>query len=147
MLTKKILNNIFNTIPSFRNKFCNFSLWIRKLVELSPQCNLLNYFKGSAYLFFSYYYRTNPKSSIWIIYLEGLCFIFISFFWFIIISKSQYKTPVQIFINILYVPSRQNCRKSNVEECIFYYMALDIECWFNKNSLLQCYFLAILPAG
>ena len=27
------------------------------------------------------------------------------------------------------------------------YMALHIECRFNKNSLLQCYFLAILPAG
>ena len=38
-------------------------------------------------------------------------------------------------------------RKSNVEECIFDYMASHIECRFNKNSLLQCYFLAILPAG
>ena len=26
-------------------------------------------------------------------------------------------------------------------------MALHIECRFNKNSLLQCYFLVILPAG
>ena len=26
-------------------------------------------------------------------------------------------------------------------------MALHIECRFNKNSLLQCYFLAFLPAG
>ena len=43
--------------------------------------------------------------------------------------------------------SPQNCRKSNVEECIFDYMALHIERRFNKNSLLQCYFLAILPAG
>ena len=34
-----------------------------------------------------------------------------------------------------------------MEECIFDYMAPYIECWFNKNSLLQCYFLAILPAG
>ena len=45
------------------------------------------------------------------------------------------------------IPSRQNCRKSNVEECIFHYMASHIECRFNKNSFLQCYFLAILPAG
>ena len=45
------------------------------------------------------------------------------------------------------IPSRQNCRKSSVEECIFDYMASHIECRFNKNALLQCYFLAILPAG
>ena len=45
------------------------------------------------------------------------------------------------------IPSRQNCRKSNVEECIFVYMALHFLCRFNKNSLLQCNFLAILPAG
>ena len=44
-------------------------------------------------------------------------------------------------------PNRQNCRKSSVEECILDYMALHIECRFNKNALLQCYFLAILPAG
>ena len=44
-------------------------------------------------------------------------------------------------------PSRQNCRKSSEEECIFDYMALYIECRFNKISLLQCYFLAILLAG
>ena len=34
-----------------------------------------------------------------------------------------------------------------MEECILDYMALYIECRINKNSLLQCYFLAILPAG
>ena len=44
------------------------------------------------------------------------------------------------------IPSRQDCRKISVEECIFVYMALHIECRFNKNSLLQCYFLAILQA-
>ena len=44
-------------------------------------------------------------------------------------------------------PSRQNCGKSSAEECIFDYMASHIEYLFNKNSLLQCYFLAILPAG
>ena len=33
-----------------------------------------------------------------------------------------------------------------MEECIFDYMASHIECRFNKNSL-QCYLLAILPAG
>ena len=38
-------------------------------------------------------------------------------------------------------------RKSNVEECIFDYMASHIECRSSKNSLLQCYFLVILPAG
>ena len=44
-------------------------------------------------------------------------------------------------------PSRQISRKSSVEECIFEYMTLHIECRFNKNSLLQCYFLVILLAG
>ena len=34
-----------------------------------------------------------------------------------------------------------------MEECIFDYMASRIECRFNKNSLLQCYSLATLPAG
>ena len=34
-----------------------------------------------------------------------------------------------------------------MEECIFYNIALHIECRFNKNSLLQCYSLAIFPAG
>ena len=34
-----------------------------------------------------------------------------------------------------------------MEECIFDYMALKIECRFNKDSLLRGYFLAILPAG
>ena len=43
--------------------------------------------------------------------------------------------------------SRQNCRKSNMVECIFVYMALHFQCRFNKNSLLQRYFLAILLAG
>ena len=41
----------------------------------------------------------------------------------------------------------QNCWKSSVEEGIFDYMASNIECRFNKNSLLQCYILAISPAG
>ena len=58
---------------------------------------------------------------------------------------------VQIFVTLSRRLSlktcRQNCRKSNVDECIFYYMASHIECPFNKNALLQCYFLAILPAG
>ena len=43
--------------------------------------------------------------------------------------------------------NKLDCRKSNVEECIFDYMASHIEYRFNKNSLLQCYFVAILPAG
>ena len=29
----------------------------------------------------------------------------------------------------------ENCRKSSVAECIFDYLALHFECWFNKNSL------------
>ena len=33
-------------------------------------------------------------------------------------------------------PSRQICRKSSVEECIFDFKASHIECRFNKNSLL-----------
>ena len=49
--------------------------------------------------------------------------------------------------NTCSIPSRQIFRKSSVDECIFDYMALHIECRFNKISLLQCYFLAILPAG
>ena len=39
------------------------------------------------------------------------------------------------------LPSRQNYRKGRVKECIFYYMALCIECRFNKNALLQCCFV------
>ena len=35
-------------------------------------------------------------------------------------------------------------QKNNAEECIFDYMASHIECRVNKNSLLQCCFLAIL---
>ena len=38
-------------------------------------------------------------------------------------------------------------RKGTVEECILDDMALHIDCQFNKNSLLQCYFLRFLPAG
>ena len=30
---------------------------------------------------------------------------------------------------------------------VYDYMTLHIECWFNKNSLFQRYFLAIFPAG
>ena len=37
--------------------------------------------------------------------------------------------------------------KSSVEECIFYYIELQFECIFNKNSLLQRYFLVFLPVG
>ena len=54
---------------------------------------------------------------------------------------------IKYWIKKKMLPSRQNCRKSSVEESIFDNMASHIECWFNKNSLLQCYFLAILPAG
>ena len=43
-------------------------------------------------------------------------------------------------------PASKNCRKSNAEECIFDYMAFNIERRFNKSSLLQCYFLVILLA-
>ena len=50
-------------------------------------------------------------------------------------------------VRIIESPSRLNGRKSNAGECIFDYMALCIECRFNKNSLLRCYFLEILPAG
>ena len=38
-------------------------------------------------------------------------------------------------------------QKNNVLESIFGYMASHIECRFNRNSLLQYYFLAILLAG
>ena len=43
---------------------------------------------------------------------------------------------------MFYKPRRQNCRKRNGRG-IFDYMAPHIECRLNKNSLLQCYFLAI----
>ena len=48
---------------------------------------------------------------------------------------------------LLLCPAGKIVEKAGVEECIFDYMASHIECRFNKNSLLQCYFLAILPAG
>ena len=38
-------------------------------------------------------------------------------------------------------------QKKQCEGCIFHYMAPHIECRFNKNSILQCDFLAFLPAG
>ena len=43
--------------------------------------------------------------------------------------------------------SRQNYWKECAEECIFDYIALHFECQFNKNSLLQGYFLEFLLAG
>ena len=64
-------------------------------------------------------------------------------FLFCSLNVKPYFRIIMLFVWI----SRQNCRKSNVEECIFDYMASHIECRFNKISLLQCYFLAILPAG
>ena len=36
-------------------------------------------------------------------------------------------------------PKQQSCRNNSLEECIFVYIAIRIECRFNKNSLLQCY--------
>ena len=45
------------------------------------------------------------------------------------------------------IPTQENFRKSTVEECILVYTALLFECRFNKNSLLQGYFLTFLPAG
>ena len=48
---------------------------------------------------------------------------------------------------LLLHPTGKIAEKSNVEECIFVYMALHFQCRFNKNTLLQCSFLAILPAG
>ena len=44
-------------------------------------------------------------------------------------------------------PAGKIAEKNYVEECIFDYMASHIECRFKENSLLQCYFLAVLPAG
>ena len=37
-------------------------------------------------------------------------------------------------------------QKNSVEECIFHYIALQIECQFNQNSLLLSYFTAFLLA-
>ena len=44
-------------------------------------------------------------------------------------------------------PTHMFCRKSEEEECVFVYIALHIKCQFNKNLLLQCYFLAFVQAG
>ena len=60
----------------------------------------------------------------------------------------QMKSFFSLFslVNPIY-PQPAKLRKKNVEECIFDYMASHIKCLFSINSLLQCYFLAILPAG
>ena len=40
--------------------------------------------------------------------------------------------------------TQQNCRRNSVEECIFGFLALHIECRFNKNSLLRrCWVVGI----
>ena len=44
----------------------------------------------------------------------------------------------QLFGNF-YSQPQKNCKRSSVEECIFDYTALHIECQFYKNTLLQCY--------
>ena len=46
----------------------------------------------------------------------------------------------------LYNPAGKIAENSMVE-CIFDYIGLHIDCRFNKNSLLRCYFLEILPAA
>ena len=65
----------------------------------------------------------------------------------IVFSELVRKSMYYINRTVQMALSQPNFRKSNVEECIFGYMASHIECRFNKNTLLQCYFLAILPAG
>ena len=52
-------------------------------------------------------------------------------------------------IRRLILPNQHNKNnsKNNVEEYIFGYIALHIECWFNNNSLLQSYFLTFLSIG
>ena len=54
---------------------------------------------------------------------------------------------MDLISKIIYPAGKIAEKASNVEECIFDYMASHIECRFNKNSLIQCYFLGILPAG
>ena len=49
----------------------------------------------------------------------------------------------QLVIN----PAGKIAEKAMWRSVFFYYMALHIECRFNKNSLLQCYFLTILKKG
>ena len=62
-----------------------------------------------------------------------------------LVNNRLYHTTL-FLLSICYdIPSRQICRKSSVEECFLDDMALPIECRSNKNSLLQRYFLAILP--
>ena len=45
-----------------------------------------------------------------------------------------------VFFLIVRNPNRQNCRKTNEEECIFVYIALHIECRFIKTTLLHSTF-------
>ena len=44
------------------------------------------------------------------------------------------------FWNRFWISQPAKLQKNSVEECIFDYMALHVECRFNKNSLLRCYF-------
>ena len=83
--------------------------------------------------------------------------VFFQILWIVISSVSSHENcwsnnRADFSFSMLYCiaymhPSRQNSGKSNVKECIFAYMASHIDCRFNKNSLLQCYFLPIFPAG
>ena len=38
-------------------------------------------------------------------------------------------------------------QENSVEECVFVYIALHIECQFSKNSLFQCYFFSLFLAA
>ena len=56
-----------------------------------------------------------------------------------VVSDGLYLIPqIGFRIDLVYKtgipPSRQICRKSSAEVCIFVYIALHIECRFNKNS-------------
>ena len=44
-------------------------------------------------------------------------------------------------------PAGKTAEKAMWRSVFFLYMALHFQCRFNKNSLLQCYYLVILPAG
>ena len=67
----------------------------------------------------------------WGICYSHWCFFFLFRLWQVLMS---------LFQNLL-ISQPDNCRESSSAECIFVLLALNFECQFNKNTLLQYYFL------
>ena len=59
------------------------------------------------------------------------------------LSRTDFSVPLVKFV----LSQPANLQKKQCGGVFFDDMALHIECRFDKNSLLQRYFLAILPAG